>query len=147
MKGYFDLPEATAEVLQSGWFHTGDIGEINSRGEIRLIGRLKFVINRAGLKVFPEDIDILLAKHPGIREACTFGVPDQIAGEIVGAAIVPHDAAAIDYEEVKKWCREFVTPEKIPERFFTRESIPKTDRGKIQRNVVAEICLSEGSGS
>lgn len=147
MKGYFELPDVTKEVLQNGWFHTGDIGEVNSDGEIRLIGRKTFVINRAGLKIYPEDIDFLLEKHPRIKEACTFGIPDQIAGEIVGVAIVPLNEEPLDPEEVRAWCHEFITPEKIPERFFMRTSIPKTDRGKIQRNIVAENCLQNETGN
>ena len=72
MAGYFDLDDLTARVLKDGWFHTGDIGRIEA-GVVRLTGREKYEINRAGLKVHPEDIDLLLERHQGVVEACAFG--------------------------------------------------------------------------
>ncbi|NIZ00152.1 class I adenylate-forming enzyme family protein [Thalassospira lucentensis] len=143
MRGYFDRPETTAEALQSGWFHTGDIAVIDEMGNAKLIGRQKNEINRAGLKIHPEDIDILLEKHKDIKEACAFPVSDPLAGQIVGVAIVPEDSSNFDLATVKTHCRENLIPEKNPDRWFVVDGIPKTDRGKINRENVANFCLNE----
>ena len=140
MSGYYNLPEKTNAVLVNGWFKTGDVGEIDKNGIITLIGRLKFEINRAGLKVNPEDIDLLLGRYPGVIEACAFGIPDEIAGEIVGVAIKLNEKENI--EDIKQWCSDRLIKEKIPERWFVVDEIPKSDRGKINRDIVASICLN-----
>lgn len=143
MSGYFDRPDTTAEALQAGWFHTGDIAEIDEFGNATLIGRQKNEINRAGLKIHPEDIDILLEKHPNVKEACAFPIPDPLAGQIVGVALVAEDATTFDLKSVKEFCLNHLIPEKNPDRWFVLEDIPKTDRGKINRNNVATVCLAK----
>lgn len=142
---FINLPEQTNAVFFNGWFRTGDIGTIDETGVARLTGRKKFEINRAGLKVNPEDIDILLERHPGINEACAFAVPDAIAGEIVGVAVVLDDGIEADAGHLKDWCANYITKEKIPERWFFVGEIPKTDRGKINRYDVADACLGPNS--
>ncbi len=140
MSGYYNLEDQTNEVLVNGWFRTGDVGKIDNNGLITLIGRRKFEINRAGLKVNPEDIDLLLERNPGVIEACAFGIPDEIAGEIVGVAIKLNEKENI--EDIKQWCSDRLIKEKIPERWFVVDEIPKSDRGKINRDIVASICLN-----
>ena len=138
MAGYFALDDLTAKVLKDGWFHTGDIGRVEA-GVVRLTGREKYEINRAGMKVHPEDIDLLLERHDGVVEACAFGAPDPIVGEVVCVAVVIDQGHALD--DIKVWCRERLVREKNPEKWFILDAIPKTDRGKINRNVVAAACL------
>jgi acyl-CoA synthetase (AMP-forming)/AMP-acid ligase II len=145
MQGYFRRDDLNETVLVSGWFRTGDIGEIDEDGVARLTGRQKYEINRAGLKVHPEDIDLLLERHDMVREACAFAVPDEVAGETVGVAIVPTDAAGFDLATVKIWVAERLVREKNPERWFVVDDIPKTDRGKINRDTVAAVCLNGGA--
>jgi acyl-CoA synthetase (AMP-forming)/AMP-acid ligase II len=139
MAGYFGQENMSTEALQDGWFHTGDIGRIED-GVVRLTGREKDEINRAGLKVHPEDIDILLERHPDVVEACAFGAPDQIAGEIVCVAVVL--ASDLKLEDLQLWCAQRLVREKNPEKWFVVDAIPKTDRGKTNRNNVAKVCLS-----
>ena len=146
MLGYYKLPELTASVLKDGWFHTGDIGTVDEVGVVRLTGRKKFEINRAGIKVHPEDIDMLLERHPAVREACAFGIADEVAGEIVGVAVCPAVDAQINTKELQEWCMERIAREKVPERWFLVREIPKTDRGKINRSLVADFCLKGGRG-
>ena len=141
MQGYYQLPDLTGAVIRDGWFHTGDIGEVDETGAMRLTGRQKFEINRAGLKVHPEDIDILLERHEDVAECCAFGIPDPVAGEIVGVAVVGRSGANVDPKALTAWCRERLAREKIPEKWFVVPEIPKTDRGKINRNTVAAACL------
>ncbi len=139
MAGYFDLDDLTSQVLKDGWFHTGDIGRLEG-GVIRLTGREKYEINRAGMKVHPEDIDLLLERHEGVVEACAFGVPDPIVGEVVCVAVVLDDGK--DINDIKAWCAQRLVREKNPEKWFVLDAIPKTDRGKINRKVVADACFS-----
>ena len=87
MSSYLGRPDLTAAVLQDGWYRTGDRGWIDQTGRIRLTGRIKDEINRAGFKVRPAEIDLLLETHPAVAEACVFAVPDPVGGESVGAAV------------------------------------------------------------
>jgi acyl-coenzyme A synthetase/AMP-(fatty) acid ligase len=141
MQGYFHLPEVTAAVLRDGWFHTGDVGRVDGDGVARLTGRRKHEINRAGIKIHPEDIDLLLERHPAVIECCTFGVPDEISGEIVGVAVRLDPAAAETVETLRAWCRERVRREAVPERWFAVDEIPRTDRGKVNRDFVMRRCM------
>jgi oxalate---CoA ligase len=140
MRGYLGSPALTGAVLDSGWLHTGDLGEIDPAGNILLTGRLKTEINRAGQKVSPEEIDLLLEQHDGVREACAFGISDEITGEMVAVAIVPQCPADFNLSKLKAWCGERLLREKIPERWFVLSEIPKTHRGKIDRLAVTKIC-------
>tara|TARA_Y100000031_G_scaffold152972_1_gene197207 strand:+ start:642 stop:2096 length:1455 start_codon:yes stop_codon:yes gene_type:complete len=143
MSGYYNLPELTANSLQNGWFATGDTGSIDNNGLLRLMGRIKFEINKAGMKINPEDIDILLESNTHVNEACAFGLSDPIVGETVAVAISPRDSAVFDLDSLKTWCSDNLVHEKVPEKWFILEEIPKTDRGKINRNLVAEVCLKK----
>ncbi len=142
MQGYYERPELSGAALRGGWFMTGDIGRIDSDGVMRLVGRQKHEINRAGLKVHPEDIDVLLERHESVREACAFGVPDEIAGEIVAVALAPADGGTLDLAELKRWAAGRLAREKLPERWYVLDEIPKTDRGKINRDTVARACTT-----
>src|SRR5262249_39932078 len=82
MSGYLCRPDLTAAVLVDGWYHTGDTVHINEGGLIRLTGRIKDEINRAGFKIQPSEIDALLETHPAISEACVFDIPDLVSGQI-----------------------------------------------------------------
>jgi len=143
MAGYFARPDLTAEALRAGWYHTGDTGRIDAAGTIRLVGRRKNEINRAGTKVQPEEVDLLLERHPSVDEACTFGIPDAVGGEIVGVAIRLADTGNTDTEALRAWCRERIRAESVPERWFVVSEIPKTDRGKINRDRVRDHCLAK----
>ena len=89
----------------------------------------------------PEDIDILLERHPDVREACAFAIPDPISGETVGVAVCSIKDKSINLNKLQDWCQEHLVREKIPEKWFILDDIPKTDRGKINRDVVASVCL------
>lgn len=145
MAGYFKREDLTKEVLQNGWYKTGDWGTVSKDGQIRLKGRTKTEINKAGIKILPEEIDMLLEKNPEIAEACAFAIPDPISGETVAAAISLKVGASLDIPGVRAWCRERIRPDAVPEKWFFIPEIPKTDRGKINRAMVREFCL-KGEG-
>lgn len=140
MVEYLQRPDLTAEALTGGWLRTGDTGRIDRDGTIRLTGRIKHEINQAGIKVSPEDIDILLDQHASVRDVCAFGMPDALAGEIVAVAVCPSNAAGFDIAGLKSWVAEHLAREKRPQRWFIVESVPRSDRGKLDRAAVAQLC-------
>jgi len=138
MTGYFKRDDLTRDALSGGWLATGDVGSIDETGIVRLTGRRKHEINRAGLKVHPEDVDALLERHPDVVEACSFGIPDAIAGESVGVAVVVKNPAA-DAKALRAWAVQHMVPEKIPTSWHIVPQIPRNDRGKVNRDDVARL--------
>ena len=129
--GYDDNPEADARSFTNGWFRTGDQGFLDSAGYLTLVGRLKEMINRAGEKIAPHEIDEALLKHPAVAEAVSFGVAHDTWGEVVEAAVVLRGEAS--EAQLLRHCREHLADFKIPTRLYLVESIPKGSTGKIQR--------------
>jgi acyl-CoA synthetase (AMP-forming)/AMP-acid ligase II/CBS domain-containing protein len=129
--GYDDNREADARSFTNGWFRTGDQGFLDSAGYLTLVGRLKEMINRAGEKIAPHEIDEALLKHPAVAEAVSFGVPHDTWGEVVEAAVVLRGEAT--EAQLLRHCREHLADFKIPTRLYLVESIPKGSTGKIQR--------------
>jgi oxalate---CoA ligase len=136
MSGYLGRPDLTAAVVRDGWLHTGDRGTVDELGRVRLTGRIKDEINRAGFKVQPAEIDILLETHPAIAEACVFAIPDPISGECVGAAIRLEKSASVDVSNLRLWCHERLRREAVPEHWFLVNDIPRNARGKVNREAV-----------
>ncbi|MCH8173506.1 MAG: long-chain fatty acid--CoA ligase, partial [Proteobacteria bacterium] len=141
MTGYWRLPRETAAALEGGWYHTGDIGSIDKAGVIRLLGRIKTEINRAGMKILPEEIDALLEGHEEVVEACAFGVPDAISGETVAIAYTLKEGSQLSPADLRTWCQIRIRLDCVPEKWYPVSEIPKTDRGKVNRGVVREYCL------
>lgn len=140
MAGYLHREDLTAAALADGWYHTGDWGTIDRAGVIRLSGRIKSEINRAGMKVLPEELDLLLERHPAVLEACAFGVPDPLLGEAVGIALRLSDPS-LDISPFRAWTAERIRQECVPEHWFVVQEIPKTDRGKLNRERVRRFCM------
>jgi acyl-CoA synthetase (AMP-forming)/AMP-acid ligase II len=138
MSGYLQRPDLTAAVLVDGWYHTGDTGHIDKGGLIRLTGRIKDEINRAGFKVQPSEIDALLETHPAVSEACVFAIPDLVSGQIVAAAVCLAAGAKADAQSLRQWCATRLRHEAIPERWFIVDEIPRNKRGKINRDDVRQ---------
>jgi len=136
MTGYLGRPDLDRAAIIEGWYRTGDQGSIDAAGAIRLSGRLKDEINRAGFKIQPAEIDMLLETHPAIAEACTFGMPDAASGEIVGAAVRLTEGASETAATLRAWCLERLRREAAPERWFLVDAIPRTARDKVSREAV-----------
>ncbi len=143
MLGYWQRADLNAEAFIDGWFRTGDIGELEG-GRLTLVGRIKTEINRGGIKVLAEEVDMLLERHPDIAEACAFGMPDAVAGETVAAAIVLKTGTPFEPEVIKAWCRQHARPDAVPSRLYALEAIPRNDRGKIVRADVRRFAESGG---
>lgn len=142
MAGYYRRNDLTADAFCDGWYRTGDSGEVSRDGLVRLTGRIKDEINRAGVKVMPEEIDRLLETHEDVAGACTFAIADDIAGEIVGVAIEPAPGADADLAALETWCRARIRKACVPDRWFILPALPRTDRGKLSRDAVRERCLT-----
>jgi acyl-CoA synthetase (AMP-forming)/AMP-acid ligase II len=142
MAGYFERQDLSDAALKGDWFLTGDIGEIDADGHLTLVGRSKFEINKGGIKIPAEEIDALLERHPDIEEACAFSLPDSLSGETVAAAIVFKDGAVSDTLAIRQWCEEHIRREAVPSKLFVLPVLPRTDRGKLNRDVVREASLS-----
>jgi len=144
MQGYLDRPDLTAAVLEAGWYRTGDQGVVEARG-VTVQGRLKDEINRAGFKVQPAELDMLIEQHADVAEACAFAIPDAVSGEIVGAAVRFKSGVSGDLEAVRAFCRERLRREATPERWFAVDEIPRTPRGKVSREAVRRTLLGEAA--
>ena len=136
MYGYENNPQANAASFVDGWFRTGDLGTLDNARYLRLIGRLKELINRGGEKIAPREIDEVLESHPAVKEAVAFGVPHPTWGEEVAAAVVLTGTAT--EKELLAYCRERLADFKVPRHVHFVESIPRTPTGKVQRRFVAE---------
>ncbi|AQK47396.1 opaque endosperm7 [Zea mays] len=136
--GYKGNPEANEAAFRFGWFHTGDIGVVDDQGYVRLVGRIKELINRGGEKISPIEVDAVLLGLPGVAQAVSFGVPDDKYGEEINCAVIPRDGSALREEEVLAHCRRNLASFKVPKKVFITDDLPKTATGKIQRRIVAQ---------
>jgi len=136
MNGYWNDPDSTAAAFHGSWFKTGDIGEISSDGQLRILGRRKHQINRAGIKVTAEEIELLLEQHPEVQDVCAFGLPDAVSGEVVVAAVVTKNGQRISEATIQAWCAERLRREAVPSRIIFLNDIPRNERGKKVRSEV-----------
>ncbi len=132
MKGYWQLPEESAKVLREGWLKTGDVGHIDARGYVTITDRKKDMILVSGFNVYPNEIEGVVAMHPGVLECAAVGVPDEKSGEAVKLVIVKKDPN-LTAESVIAHCKRELTGYKIPKHVEFRASLPKTPIGKILR--------------
>lgn len=141
MLGYLRADGSIDDSNVIGWFPTGDVGELSKDGSLCLVGRLKNEINVGGFKVLCEEVDALLERNEEVAEACAFAVEDPVSGEIVGAAV--SGPAKIDLDRLKNWCRSRARREAIPSLLFQLETLPRTERGKLDRKAVREVILQK----
>jgi acyl-CoA synthetase (AMP-forming)/AMP-acid ligase II len=141
MDGYENNPEANASSFINGWFLTGDQGTLDSGNYLRLLGRIKELINRGGEKIAPREIDEALELHPRVREAVAFGVPHPTWGEEVAAAVVVE--GQVSEKELQAHCRQTLAEFKVPRRIHIVAAIPRTPTGKVQRRFVAEQFIAK----
>jgi len=133
MAGYWQRPDETAKVMdKDGWFATGDVGVMDERGFVRIVDRKKDMILVSGFNVYPNEIEGVVAGHPGVLECAAVGVPDDKSGEAVKLFVVKKDPA-LTADDVKKYCREHLTNYKCPRDIEFRTELPKTNVGKILR--------------
>lgn len=138
MRGYWNRPEETAEVLsKDGWFRTGDIGRMDEKGYVYIEDRKKDMILVSGFNVYPNEIEGVVVAHDGILEAAAIGIPDAHSGEAVKLFVVKRDPE-LTAERVLEHCRNNLAGYKVPKRVEFRDELPKTNVGKILRRALRD---------
>jgi long-chain acyl-CoA synthetase len=133
MQGYWQRPDETKRVLGTdGWLHTGDIGAFDAQGFLKILDRKKDMINVSGFKVFPNEVEDVMAQHPGVLEAAVIGVADPHTGQGVKLFVVKRDPAVTE-AELTKFARERLAAYKVPKTIVFADSLPKSNIGKIIR--------------
>jgi long-chain acyl-CoA synthetase len=139
MKGYYKKPEETALVLKNGWLYTGDIGIMDEEGYLSIVDRKKDVIIAGGFNIYPKEIDEILFEHPKVLEACTIGIPDSYRGETVKAYVVVKSGQTLTAEEIIAFCKERLSPYKVPRQIEFISELPKSAVGKILRRELRDL--------
>ena len=146
MKGYWNRPEETAEMIREGedglrWLYTGDIATMDEEGYFSIVDRKKDMILVSGFNVYPTDVEQVLYRHPKIMKVSVVGIPDETTGEAVKAFIVLKEGESASAEEIMAWCRDEkhgLTGYRVPKHIEFRESLPETIVGKVLRRVLLE---------
>ena len=144
MKGYWQRPEDTKDVLEDGWLKTGDIGLIQEDGFCKIVDRKKEMVLVSGFNVFPNEVEGALVHHPKISEVGVIGVPDEKSGEAVKAFIIKSDDS-LSVDEVKAFAKEHLTGYKRPKYIEFKEELPKSNVGKILRRILKEEDLKNNT--
>jgi acyl-CoA synthetase (AMP-forming)/AMP-acid ligase II len=132
MQGFVDDPEATAEAIDAeGWLHTGDIGVMDERRNLRITDRKKDMYIVGGFNAYPAEIENMILAHPGVSQVAVVGVPDQRMGEVGCAFVIPRPGQRIDPEELITWCRERMANYKVPRRVEIVDALPLNASGKV----------------
>ncbi len=133
MKGYWNRDDETAKVMDDeGWFHTGDIAVLQEDGYIRIVDRKKDMILVSGFNVYPNEVEDVVATHPGVLESAAVGVDDENSGEAIKLFVVPR-TDDLDPDELRAWCKKEMTGYKVPKYVELRDELPKTNVGKVLR--------------
>ena len=138
MKGYWNRPDETANVLRDGWLYTGDIAKMDADGYFHIVDRKKDMIIAGGFNIYPRDVEEVLYQHPKVQEAVVAGIPDPYRGETVKAYVVLKPGETATPEEIIEFCKGKLAKFKVPTTVEFRDTLPKTMVGKILRRVLVE---------
>jgi long-chain acyl-CoA synthetase len=143
MRGYWNRPDETAKVmLEGGWLKTGDIGRIDEQGFVYIQDRKKDMILVSGFNVYPNEVEDVIAKHPGVLEVAAVAQPDEKSGEIVAVFVVRKDPALTE-QSIIEFSRNELTGYKVPKRVYFRDELPKTNVGKILRRALRDELIKQ----
>jgi fatty-acyl-CoA synthase len=142
MAGYYNMPEKTAEAIDAGgWLHTGDLATMDKDGYVNIVGRLKEMVIRGGENIFPREIEELLIRHPKVADAQVLGVPDAFFGEELLAVVLPREGEEISEQELRDYCKERISHQKVPRYIQFVTAYPMTASGKVQKFVLREQAI------
>jgi len=142
MAGYYKMPEKTAETIDAdGWLHSGDLATMNAQGYLNIVGRLKDMVIRGGENLFPAEIEAFLIRHPKVADVQVVGVPNVFFGEELLAVVIPKAGEQLSEQELREYCKEQISHQKIPRYFQFVESFPLTASGKVQKFVLRERAI------
>lgn len=140
MRGYWQQPDATRQVLKNGWLATGDIAEMDHRGSLRIVDRVKDMVLVSGFNVFPNQIEAVITKHQDVVDVGVIGVPDDKTGEAVWAFVVPRTKELAE-DAIVAWCRQHLTNYKVPARVQMVDELPTSAVGKVLRRELKQWVL------
>jgi long-chain acyl-CoA synthetase len=144
MAGYWNRPDETAKVMTpDGFFRSGDVGVQLPDGQFKIVDRMKDMVLVSGFNVYPNEVEDVLAQHPGVLEAAVIGLPDEHSGEAVTAFVVKRDQG-VSEEQLRAFCKESLTGYKVPKHIIFRDSLPKTNVGKVLRRALREEVAAKG---
>lgn len=138
MKGYWEKPEETRQVLDQGWLYTGDMAVMDEEGFFSIVDRKKDVIISAGMNIYPRELEEVLHQHPSIVEAAVVGISSAVRGEVPKAFIVVEEGQELSKQEVVQFCQDKLSKYKIPKRIEFIEELPKSALGKVLKRVLRE---------
>ncbi|HEY6543187.1 MAG TPA: AMP-binding protein [Ktedonobacteraceae bacterium] len=142
MAGYYNMPEKTAEAIDAGgWLHTGDLATMDKDGYVNIVGRLKEMVIRGGENIFPREVEELMIRHPKVADAQVLGVPDAFFGEELLAVVLPKEGQEISEQELRDFCKERISHQKIPRYIQFVTAYPMTASGKVQKFVLREQAI------
>jgi acyl-CoA synthetase (AMP-forming)/AMP-acid ligase II/thioesterase domain-containing protein/acyl carrier protein len=144
-RGYEDDSQANVAAFAHGWFHTGDLGYLDADGYLFLTGRSKELINRAGEKISPREVEETLLQHAAVAEAAVFAVPHPVLGENVAAAVVLRDPGAVKVDELRHFVAGHLPSHKVPASIMSVAELPKGPTGKVQRKLLAEMQIAQAA--
>ncbi|GIL36128.1 long-chain fatty acid--CoA ligase [Phycicoccus sp. DTK01] len=136
MKGYWNKPEATAEAIPDGWFRTGDLATMDDEGYFTIVDRKKDMILRGGMNVYPREVEEVVYQHPDVLEVAVVGLPDDLLGEQVGAAVALREGSTATPEDIIAFTKERIAAYKYPRKVWVVDALPKGPTGKILRREV-----------
>jgi acyl-CoA synthetase (AMP-forming)/AMP-acid ligase II len=138
MKGYWNLPDATASSVKEGWFYTGDAGYLDEDGYLYIHDRIKDMVVTGGENVYPAEVESIIFSHPAVADVAVIGVPDDRWGEAVKAVVVKKPDAAVTAEEIISFARERVAHYKAPKSVDFIDALPRNPSGKILKRQLRE---------
>jgi fatty-acyl-CoA synthase len=142
MQGYYQAPEATAEILdEQGWYYTGDLAYMDKEDYLHIVGRKKELIIRGGQNIYPAELESYLVAHPKIKEAAVVGVPSKVGGEAVWAYLILDDDQNLTAREALDYCRQGLEPYMVPSQVRFVEDFPRSENGKPQKFKLREMSL------
>lgn len=147
MLGYLNQPEATAEAMAGGWYHTGDLGTLDADGYLFIVDRKKDMVITSGLNVYPREIEEVLYTHAAVQDAAVIGMPDALRGEEVVAVVVRKPETSVTEKELTTYCRERLANYKIPRQILFRETLPRGGTGKVVKRLLKKELEMEQAGS
>jgi long-chain acyl-CoA synthetase len=155
MIGFWNRPDETSTVLRDHleggvarrWLHTGDLGYLDEDGYLFIVDRKKDLIKTSGYQVWPREVEEVLAAHPAVAEVGVAGVADELKGEAVWAWVVCRAGQSVSEAELRSYCREALSPYKVPARVEFRSELPKTMVGKVLRRALRDSARSDSGGA
>jgi acyl-CoA synthetase (AMP-forming)/AMP-acid ligase II len=136
---YWRDPEATATTFGDGWVKTGDLGYVDGDGDLILVGRSKELIIRGGYNITPLEIETVLHDHPAVKDAAVVGIPHEVLGEDVAAAVSLREGASATPEELQAWCRERIADNKVPRTLLILDTLPYNQNAKVLKRDLVPV--------